>query len=239
MFAIIDVAKRTAHRDVVADPVAHGWVLNLYLSGERYPEAVTDYFQHEYAPTVELADAIRRHAADENKHVRLYEHALSDIRQPVVDVSPPFVFNEVVRSFTPETFHARPDDPSDVQRFKLANFLAHAHFLEKRVGRSIEYHADACGDHDRDIVGRCVAAVIRDEHRHVTYTIEAVRDLLTRRQFDRVLDAHRRAEAKANLQFSRRLLRRFRDSFAHQFPRRRRLMYRVGQMILDGADRVV
>ena len=42
---IINAMKSRLHRDVVANPKAHGWVLNLYLSGERYPETVCDYFQ--------------------------------------------------------------------------------------------------------------------------------------------------------------------------------------------------
>ena len=166
---VIDRMKLKAHREVVANPLAHGWVLNLYLNGERYPEKVCDYFQSEYAPTRELADDIVRHASDEAKHVRLYTHALDSIGQPVEEMAPPLVFNEVVRSFTPGTFHIVPTDGEQTQREKLANFMAHAHFLEKRVGRSIEYHADACGAHGRDAVGKCVAAVMRDEERHVRY----------------------------------------------------------------------
>ncbi len=202
---IIDGMKARAHREVVANPLAHGWVLNLYLNGERYPEKVCDYFQSEYAPNEELAANIVRHAADETKHVRIYTRALESIGQSVEDLAPPFVFNEVVRSFTPDTFHIVPADHDDLRREKLANFLAHAHFLEKRVGRSIEYHADACGALGRDSVGKCVAAVMRDESRHVRYTREAVVDLLPRRKAQQILDTHRRAEAKANLEFSLRL----------------------------------
>jgi hypothetical protein len=236
---IIDGMKSRAHREVVANPLAHGWVLNLYLNGERYPERVCDYFQSEYAPTSELADNIVRHAADESKHVRLYTHALESIGQPVEDLALPFVFNEVVRSFTPSTFHIVPTDDDQAQREKLANFLAHAHFLEKRVGRSIEYHADACGAEGRDTVGKCVAAVIRDESRHVRYTLEAVRDLLPRRKAQEVLDAHRRAEAKANLEFSLRLLRTFLERFDDGIPQRRKVLFRVCEFIMEGATRLV
>lgn len=236
---IIDGLKSRAHREVVANPLAHGWVLNLYLNGERYPEKVCDYFQSEYAPHQDLADNIVRHAADEAKHVRLYAHAIESIDQPVVELEPPFVFNEVVRSFTPGTFHIVPGDAPDAQRWKLANFLAHAHFLEKRVGRSIEYHADACGSGGRDTVGRCVDAVIRDEARHVVYTRDAVLDLLTRRQAEEVLDTHRRAEAKANLEFSTRLLRTFLDRFDSGIRGHQKLLFRVCQFIMTGAGRLV
>ena len=50
---------------------------------------------------------------------------------------------------------------------------------------------------------------MRDETRHVRYTREAVVDLLPRRKAREILDTHRRAEAKANLEFSLRLLRTF------------------------------
>ena len=57
-----------------------------------------------------------------------------------------------------------------------------------------------------------VAAVLKDEDRHVRYTLEAVTDLLPRRKADEVLHAHRRAEAKANLRFSRDRMRTFLES---------------------------
>ena len=236
---IIDGVKSRLHREVVANPVAHGWVLNLFLSGERYPETVTDYFQSEYAPTQELAENIRRHARDEARHVRLYAHALQSIGQPVVELPQPFVFNEVVRAFTPGTFHIVPGDAPDRRREKLANFLAHAHFMEKRVGRSIEYHVEACGAGGRARAAKSVAAVIRDETRHVTYTREAVFDLVTRRKAGRILDTHRRAEAKANLQFSRRLLRTFLNRFDDGIRPHRKLLYRICQFVMDGADSLV
>ena len=236
---IINAMKSRLHKDVVANPLAHGWVLNLYLSGERYPESVCDYFQSEYAPTQELADSIVRHAADEAKHVRLYTHALQSIDEPVVELTQPFVFNEVVRSFTPGTFHVTADDAPEIQREKLANFLAHAHFLEKRVGKSIEYHADACGGGGRNTAAKCVAAVIRDESRHVQYTYEAVCELVTRRKRQEILEIHRRAEAKANLQFSRRLLRTFRHRFSDGIRPHQKLLNKVCQIMMDGADCLV
>jgi len=41
---VVGAVKRRLHRDIVADPVLHGLVLNLYLNGERYPHRVDDYF---------------------------------------------------------------------------------------------------------------------------------------------------------------------------------------------------
>ena len=121
----------------------------------------------------------------------------------------------------------------------MANFLAHAHFLEKRVGKSIEYHADACGAGGRHVAAKCVAAVIRDESRHVQYTYEAVCDLVTRRKAQEILDIHRRAETKANLQFSRRLLRTFRHRFDDGIRPHQKLLNKVCQIIMDGADCLV
>ena len=236
---IIDGAKARAHEEVVRNPEAHGWVLNLYLNGERYPETVCDYFQSEYAPDSELARRIAHHASDEAKHVRLYQQALVSIDQPQVEISQPFVFNSIVRSFTPGTFHIVPEDGEAARREKLANFLAHAHFLEKRVRRSIEYHADACDAAGRSGVAKCVAAVMRDEARHVEYTREAVLDLLPRKRAAEILDAHQRAEAKANLAFSRRLLSTFLARFGQRIPGQRKLLFRVCELIMSGADSLV
>ena len=88
------------------------------------------------------------------------------------------VFNVVIRWFTPGTFHIVPGDSADVKREKLANFMAHCHYLEKRVARSLEYQADASEDAASAMVGKAVRAVLQDEGRHVNYTIDAVHDLL-------------------------------------------------------------
>src|SRR4051794_19742697 len=124
--------------------MTHGWVLNLYRGGERYPQRVCDYFQSDFAPTEELAMRLRQHAAEEDKHVHLFSKAINDLGQPVVEIEIGDVFNEVIRSFTPGTFHIVESDSPEVRRRKLANFLAHAHHLEKRVERSFAYHVEAC-----------------------------------------------------------------------------------------------
>jgi len=82
MANIINSIKGRFHRELVANPVTHGWVLNLYRSGERYPQRVCDYFQSDFAPTKELADQLRQHAADEDKHVNLFGRALKLVVTP-------------------------------------------------------------------------------------------------------------------------------------------------------------
>src|SRR3954453_18524523 len=160
---LINGLKRQLHRDIAADPRTHGWVLNLYLNGERYPQTVCDYFQSEYAPTAELAEQIRRHEADEHKHERLFAKAIRELGEPVVELPREDVFNEVIRWFTPGTFHIVPEDGEELRRRKLANFMANCHFLEKRVARSLCYQADA-GDHAATpMAGKAVRAVLKDE----------------------------------------------------------------------------
>lgn len=237
---VINRLKDRLHRDIARDPQTHGWVLNLYLNGERYPQTVCDYFQSEYAPTAELAEQIRLHERDEHKHEMLFGKAITSLGQPVVELPRLDVFNVVIRSFTPGTFHIVPEDADDVRREKLANFMAHCHFLEKRVARSLDYQADASEDSPSSLVGKSVRAVLRDEGRHVSYTLEAVHDLLPRRRRQEVLDAHRRAEAKANLRFSHEQMRNFLAHHAGRLvPRRRRLLYRICGALMEGAERML
>jgi hypothetical protein len=235
MFNIIDGIKRQFHRDLAADPVTHGWVLNLYLGGERYPQRVCDYFQSEFAPTVELASAIKRHAADEEKHVRLFAKAISSMEQPVVELEMGDIFNEVIRSFTPGTFHIVESDAPAIRNEKLANFLAHAHCLEKRVARSFAYHLEACEHVGRPQVSAVLAVAKHDEDRHVSYTLESIYELLPRAQANRVLAEHRRVEARANLIFSQKQTRAFLQTFPAKTPRHRRMLYRACAMLMEGA----
>ena len=235
MTTIIDRVKDRFHRDIASDPVTHGWVLNLYLEGERYPQRVCDYFQADFAPGEELAADLRRHAADEDKHVKLFGHGLRLLGQPLVALPLGDVFNEVIRSFTPGTFHILETDPPEVRRRKLANFLAHAHHLERRVARSFAYHMEACETAGQPAIARLVAAVHKDESHHVRYTREAVFDLLPRREAAAVLELHRRAEARANLTFSARQVRAFLTRFKAVTPRHRRWLYRLSAFLMEGA----
>jgi hypothetical protein len=236
---IIDSIKSRLHRDLAANPVAHGWVLNLYLNGERYPQQVCDYFQSEYAPTEELATELNRHRRDEHKHELLYAKALRMLAQPVLQLPRHDIFNEVIRSFTPGTFHIVATDSIGTRREKLANFLAHAHFLEKRVARSLCYHVEACNDARSYGVAELVSKVLCDEERHVCYTRQSVFDLLPRRRASEVLALHQQAEARANLFFSQHELRTFVRCFGNILPRTRRLLYRLCAYVMEGALRYV
>ena len=235
MAKIIDSIKSCFHGEMVSNPTIHGWVLNLYRGGERYPQRVCDYFQSDFAPTKELAARLRQHAAEEDKHVHIFSQALKSIEQPVVEIEMGDIFNEVIRSFTPGTFHIVESDTPEERRRKLANFLAHAHHLEKRVARSFAYHIDSCERVGADGVARVVAIAKYDEEGHVRYTRAAVFDLLTRREADEVMEVHRRAEAKANLIFSQRQVRAFLARFGNSTPKHRRWLFRVCAMLMETA----
>jgi ribonucleotide reductase beta subunit family protein with ferritin-like domain len=234
---IIDGIKRQFHRDLVSDPVTHGWVLNLYLGGERYPQRVCDYFQSSFAPNAELATQIENHAADEEKHSRLFAHGIELLGQPVVELEMGDIFNETIRSFTPGTFHIAETDSPGQRRWKLANFMAHAHCLEKRVARSFAYHAEACGQASRPAIAGILEVAHRDEERHVHYTRQTVYELLAREEANEVMEAHRRAEAKANLAFSHKQVRAFLQRFPAKCPGHRRALYRVCAMLMEEAAR--
>ena len=232
---IVDSIKGRFHGDMVSNPVIHGWVLNLYRAGERYPQRVCDYFQSDFAPNADLAAQLRRHAAEEDKHVHLFSQALHSLDQPIVEVDLGDVFNEVIRSFTPGTFHILAEDSTEVRRLKLANFLAHAHHLEKRVARSFAYHMDACERADRGEIAELVSRAKHDEEGHVRYTRVAVFDLLTRSKANEVMETHRRAEARANLVFSQRQVHAFLSRFASEIPKRRQWLFRICATIMEAA----
>lgn len=204
--AAIDAIKRKLHREIVADPVLHGLVLNLYLNGEEYPHLVDDYFPIEVGSEWGLDDTMRNHLADEDKHVALYKKAITKLAQPVLALPMADIFNEVIRSHTSASFAMRPEDDRDARRLKLAHFFAHAHFLEKRVARSLEYHIEACAHADSPYPEKAVGAVLHDEGRHVSYTRQAVEDLLPRTTASEVLALHADAERRANFDFSARQL---------------------------------
>jgi len=225
--------KRRLHRDIVADPVLHGLVLNLYLNGERYPQQVDDYFPIAQVTDEALAEQMRMHVADEQKHVLLYEKAITKLEQPIVQLSTADIFNEVIRSHTVVSFKIDAHDPADARALKLAHFLAHVHFLEKRVARSLEFHVDACAHSPSDYSQKAVMAVLKDEGRHVRYTREAVEGLLPARIAGEVLDQHAKAERRANLDFSARQLRRLTRDARGLFTPARRFAYRACANMLN------
>lgn len=233
----VSAIKRRLHRDIVADPVLHARVLNLYLCGEAYPHAVDDYFPVDHAEAVagsELADTMRAHMADEDKHIALYAKAIGKLGEEVIQLPDADIFNHVIRSHTPEPWKVEAAMDSDAKRDRVANFLAHAHWLEKRIARSLEFHFDACAHAACDYPGKAVGAVLADEQRHQRYTREAVFDLVPKRRAVEIIASHRRAESKANLDFSARELRRLLVEEGEHWPGTRKLSYRVCAFVMEG-----
>lgn len=226
---VISRIKQSFHRMVCADPVLHGVVLNLYLNGEAYPQRVLDYFPYYAAQSKELADKVHQHMQDEDKHVALYSKALNRIGQPIVELPIENCFNHAIRQHMTHSFtiDARTDD-RDQQTLKLAHFLAHAHFLEKRVTHSLEYHLDACLAADSDpYVAKAVQAVLDDEKRHVQYTRQSVFELLPETHAKAVLKSHQRSEQVANLEFSSTQVKRMLNDYANHFTNTEHALYRM------------
>lgn len=231
---LIDRIKARLHRDIVADPVLHGMVLNLYLNGEQYPHRVDDYFPFAAAEEPELERRMRAHVADEDKHIALYSRAIEKLGQPLTIQPLEDTFNGVIRRHTPASFTIDACDDRDARRTKLAHFFAHLHFLEKRVARSLEYHVDACAHSPSDYPQKVVGAVLGDEHGHVRYTREVVGDLVPARVAAAVLEVHARAERRANLDFSAGQLARLVRAERRRFPATRGRIYGACAALLKG-----
>jgi hypothetical protein len=167
----------------------------------------------------------------------MYANAIRSLGQPVVELDGADVFNVVIRAHTAASFTVAKGDDAEARRLKVAHFLAHAHFLEKRVARSLEYHRDACERGGAAGVERVIEAVLRDEVHHVRYTAEAARALLTREEAEAVFDHHRRAEAVSNLAFSQRQVRAYAARFAGK-PAPRRRFYRMCGFLMEEAARL-
>ncbi len=116
----------------------------------------------------------------------------------------------------------------------MANFFAHAHWLEKRIARSLEFHLEACAHAATDFAGKAVAAVLADETRHVSYTREAIFDLVPRQRASDIIAAHRSAEHRANVDFSASQLRRLIVEERSRWPPSRRLLYGACSFIMRG-----
>jgi hypothetical protein len=233
--AFVDRIKTRLHRDIVADPVLHGMVLNLYLNGEQYPHRVSDYFPFAAVEEPELERRMRAHMADEDKHIVLYTRAIEKLGQPVTVQPLAEIFNGVILRHTPASFALEAGDSRDVLRTKLAHFFAHLHFLEKRVARSLEYHLAACAHALSDYPGKVVGAVLGDEVRHVRYTRDVVAEVVPARVAAGILLLHERAERRANLDFSAGQLGRLVREQAARFPRARGRVYRSCAALLRGA----
>lgn len=230
---IVGLIKRRLHRDICRDPVLHGLVLNLYLNGEEYPHRIDDYFPVWAVGDAHLLAAMKSHMKDEDKHVALYRKAITKIGQPVVELPLADVYNEVIRAHTPQSFAIQKQDSPDQRTLKLANFLAHLHFLEKRIARSLEFHVEACASSPSDYSEKAVGVVLSDEVQHVRYTCDAVHHLLPRAAALDVLAEHRIAEKRANLDFSSRQLSQLASQYAERFPRSRRRIYYHASNLLE------
>lgn len=232
---LIDRLKTRLHRDIVADPVLHGLVLNLYLNGEQYPHRVSDYFPFAAVEEPELERRMRGHMADEDKHIALYIRAIDKLGQPVTLQPLEEVFNGVIRRHTPASFALAPGDDRDACRSKLAHFFAHLHCLECRVARSLEYHLDACAHAASDYPEKVIGAVLGDETRHVRYTREVVAEIVPARLAVDILRTHEHAERRANLDFSAGQLARLVREHSERFPGSRRRLYGACASLLRGA----
>lgn len=210
--------KRALHREIVADPVLHGRVLNLYLNGEQYPHRVADYFPMATVEDAALERRMREHLREEDKHVALYTKAIDALEQPVRELPLQDVYNSVIRRNTPA-------EPADSGRLALANFLAHLHWLETRVAQSLEYHLDACAHAADPYPAKAVQVILHDERAHAVYTREAVFSIVPRTVARQVLETHRRAEARANREFSARELKRLLREEGGRFRRRHRVFF--------------
>jgi hypothetical protein len=219
--------KRRLHRDIVADPVLHGRVLNLYLNGEQYPHRVAGYFPLAAVEDAALERRMRAHLREEDKHVALYSRAVRALGEPVVELPLPEIYNTVILRHTPT---ARVDD----RREALANFLAHLHFLETRVAQSLEFHLDACAHSASPYPAKAVDVILHDERGHAAYTREAVFELVPRPMAHRILAVHRRAEARANREFSARELKRLLFHERGRFTASSRALYAGAAALLGG-----
>src|SRR2546421_2065344 len=231
---IIRGIKRRLHRDIVADPVLHGRVLNLYLNGEQYPHRVENYFPMAAVEDPALERRMREHLREEDKHVALYSKAIRELGQPVVELPMREIYNTVICRHTPPP-DAAALIPADRGRLTLAHFLAHLHWLETRIAHSLEYHLDACAHACSPYPAKAVHAILADEREHVAYTREALMELVPRRTAHRVLAIHRRAESRANREFSARELRRLRDEEGVRIAPLRRALYAGSVALLQGA----
>lgn len=232
---LVRAVKRAWHRDLVSRPSTHAWVLSLYRAGEFHPQTVTDYFPIAAAQSPSLRASMERHARDEQRHVKLYDRAIASLGEARLNFEGGDVFNVVIRAETRATFDTATARNADEQRERLAHFLAHAHYLEQRITRSLEYHLEACEQAGAVEVSQLVQAVQHDEGRHTAYTLAAVRELLPTSRAAEVLEIHRRGEARANLKFSARQVRSFCSTFQRSARVPSAVLYRVCASIMENA----
>lgn len=230
---IVRALKRRLHRDIVADPVLHGRVLNLYLNGEQYPHRVTGYFPMAAVEDGALERRMREHLREEDKHVALYIRAIRELGQPVVELPMEDVYNTVIRRHTPSPALGATA-PADRRRLTLAHFMAHLHCLESRVAQSLEYHLDACARSASPYSAKAVQVILADERAHAAYTREALFGLVPAAVARDVLHLHSSAETRANREFSARELKRLLCDERARFGATSRALYAGSAALLQG-----
>jgi hypothetical protein len=233
LIQMINFIKKNLHRDICQVPELHAFVMNLYLNGEEYPHKVNDYFPRHVVESDELLSKIDRHMADEDRHVFLYRKAIQKLEQPIVELPMDDVFNHVIKKHTEHCFQIHDVDSPDTKTHKLASFMAHLHYLEKRIAKSLDYHAEACQYSPIPYVEKAVNKVRSDELTHIEYTRQAVFDLLPRQKALDLLDLHRKAEQKANIEFSYQQLNKVVSHYRDELSVRHRWIYQISAKLLE------
>jgi len=224
------------HRELASSPEIHGWALNLYRAGEKHPQTVDDYFPHQHAEEPWLVQSLRRHEADEARHTWLYTQAIRELGQEVVELDGGDVFNQVIRQHTAARFDIRKEMTRDQKRLRIGHFLAHAHFLERRIAQSLEWHLEGCEQAGARGVAVTVQQVFADEERHVGYTREAALELLGS-QANAVLAVHEAGERRAHFDFSQRAVRNFLQRYDRKTPTH--LWFRLSAKVMRAGVAVV
>ncbi len=130
----IDGIKARLHRDIVADPVLHGLVLNLYLNGEQYPHRVSDYFPLAAVEDPATRTPMRNHMADEDKHIALYTRAIEKLGQPVLVQPHRRRLQRVIRRHTPASFALEAGEDRDACRAQAGAFFRAPAFSRETRG---------------------------------------------------------------------------------------------------------
>ena len=87
------------------------------------------------------------------------------------------IFNHVICAHTPDRPRLEARDAASRRRERLGHFLAHLHFLERRVARSLEYHVEACAQSTTDYSEKVVTVVLHDEQGHTRFSPFQLNDL--------------------------------------------------------------
>jgi len=230
-------AKQLFHDHAVREPKLHEWLLNLYLSIERVPEAVTDFFPLEQVDDESLRRKFQRHWAEERKHEHLFLKALDLIGG--VDLGYPYdyTYNQAVAD-AGCTHGQRPLRPGAEGLEDLAQLLVHVHVIEQRGLASFEFNAKSCRRYGLHEIERYVEIVRADEARHVAYSKEALYDLVGKRRGQALLREALRKEVHAHHAYSRWVVEEFLARSQHFRTRTSRTFYRFAAEFLRFHERL-